>query len=82
MLRKIVFLIFINICSAIGYSLIAPLYSVEAEKRSMGKDVCGIVIGFYALANFLTTPFIPNLINIFGRKSIFYIACILEVNII
>ncbi len=82
MLRNIVFLIFINICSAIGYSLIAPLYSLEAEKRSMGKDICGIVIGFYAFSNFITTPFIPNLVNIFGRRSIFYIACILEVNLI
>jgi MFS family permease len=78
MTREIYFLFFINICSAIGYSLIAPLYSFEASKRDIKENMCGIIISIFAISNFFSTPFIPSLISKYGRKKIFYAACILE----
>jgi MFS family permease len=78
MSKQILLLIFINMCSAIGYSLLAPLYSSEAKKRQVLEDTCGLVIAIYAAANFISTTFVPGLVSIFGRRNIFYIACILE----
>lgn len=78
MTRELYFLFFINICSAVGYSLIAPLYSTEANKRDIKENICGLIISMFAISNFLATPFIPSLIAKYGRKKIFYVACILE----
>jgi MFS family permease len=78
MSNQIFLLIFINMCSAIGYSLLAPLYSSEAKKRDILEDTCGLVIAIYAAANFISTTFVPSLVSVFGRKNIFYIACIIE----
>jgi predicted MFS family arabinose efflux permease len=79
MKTEIILLFFINVCSAIGYSLIAPLYPYEAKKRDIQENICGIVISMFAVSNFFATPFCPTIISKFGRKKTFYYACILEV---
>ena len=79
MKKEILVLFFINICSAIGYSLIAPLYPSEAIKRDIKERLCGVIISMFALSNFFATPFCPALIGRYGRKKIFYFACRLEV---
>ena len=79
MKKEIIILFFINISSAIGYSLIAPLYSSEAIKRDIKEDLCGLIISMFAFSNFFATPFCPALIGKYGRKKILYIACIVEV---
>jgi hypothetical protein len=79
MKTEIILLFFINICSAIGYSLIAPLYPYEALKRDIKEKVCGFIISMFAVSNFFATPFCPALISKYGRKQIFYFAVIVEV---
>lgn len=80
MSKEIFLLFFINVCSAIGYSLIAPLYPLEAKEKGIQENLCGIVISMFAVSNFFATPFTPALIGKYGRKEMFYTACILEVN--
>ena len=77
--KEFYLLLFINICSAIGYSLIAPLYPTEALKRGIKENICGFIISMFAISNFFTTPFCPGLISKYGRKNMFYFACVLEV---
>lgn len=79
MKTEILLLFFINILSAIGYSLIAPLFPFEAATRGIKENMCGIVISIFAVSNFLATPFGPSLISKYGRKNIFYFATALEV---
>lgn len=81
MKTEIILLFFINICSAIGYSLVAPLYPYEARKRDIKEELCGFIISVFAISNFFATPFCPALINKYGRKNTFYYACIIEVTI-
>jgi MFS family permease len=69
----------INFLSALGYSLIAPLYPSLAKERNIGENICGITISMYAISSFIITPLYPFLILKYGRKRIFYIAIILEV---
>jgi MFS family permease len=79
MKKEVIFLFIINVFSAIGYSLIAPLYPALAEERGLGEDICGLVISMFAVSDFLFTPFCPAIIQKVGRKKIFYLAMILEV---
>jgi predicted MFS family arabinose efflux permease len=79
MKREIILLFSVNIMSAIGYSLIAPLYPSIAKERGIGEHLCGLIISMFALSNFFATPFCPMLISKYGRKNIFYFALSLEV---
>ena len=64
MKKDIVFLFVINVCSAVGYSLIAPLYPALAKERGYGEHLCGIIIAMFAISNFFFTPFCPFFIQI------------------
>jgi DHA1 family multidrug resistance protein-like MFS transporter len=79
--KDLVLLFCINALSAIGYSLIAPLYPSLAKDRNMGEGLCGTVIAIFAVSNFIITPFCPVLIQKYGRKNIMVYALVLEVNI-
>jgi len=73
-----IFILFIlNTFSAVGYSLIAPLFPT-LKKHNIGEDLIGFIISMFPLTNFGITPFCPYLIYRFGRIKIFYIAAILE----
>lgn len=79
MRKDVIFLFVINVFSAVGYSLIAPLYPALVKERGLGENICGMVISVFAISNFLLTPFCPGIIHLVGRKRIFYLAMILEV---
>lgn len=80
MKKEILVLLITNIFSAIGYSIIAPLYPALADSMGIGQDVTGLIIAAFAISNVITTPLIPGLMSIFDRKEVFYLAMILEVN--
>jgi len=79
MKKDIVFLFVINVCSAVGYSLIAPLYPALAIERGFGEHLCGQIISMFAISNFFFTPLCPMFIKMIGRREIFYLAMVLEV---
>ena len=75
---KIFLLIIINSFIAMGYSIVSPLFPVIGKKVNLQENILGWIISCYALANFCITPFTPYLFSKFGRKNIFYIACLIE----
>lgn len=79
MKSQVLLLFAINLFSAMGYSLIAPLFPTLGEKRHIGENLIGWIISTYALFNFMITPFCPALANKYGRKKIFYLSTLLEV---
>jgi hypothetical protein len=79
MSNQLYILFLINILTAIGYSLIPPLYPEEAYKRGIKDDLCGLVISMFGIANIIITPFTPNLILFFGKKRLYFISTILIV---
>lgn len=76
--RQVLLLFLINLFSAMGYSLIAPLYPTLGEQRHINEDVLGWIISIYALFNFFITPFVPYIASKFGRKTTFYVATLTE----
>ena len=76
--KKIILLFIINTFIAMGYSIVAPLFPVLGQKISLSENLLGWIISLYSLANFIITPFTPQLIFKFGRKNLFYLTNIGE----
>lgn len=79
MISQIVLLFSINVLSAIGYSLLAPLYPSEAISKGVEEYQIGLIFSFFAISNLIAIPLTPKLIGIYGRRRLFYIAMIIEV---
>lgn len=80
MKKEIILLFLVNIGSAIGYSLIAPLFPLIALKRGLSESLIGLIIAAFAISNALTTPFGQNIFQKYGKKRMFFIGLFLEVN--
>ena len=76
--NQVLLLVFINMFSAMGYSLIAPLYPSLSTERHINETLTGWIISIFALSNFIVTPFTPNLCQKYGRKKIFYFSTLTE----
>lgn len=76
--KKIILLFILNTFISMGYSIIAPLFPVLGKKISLSENLLGWIISIYSLANFIITPFTPQLIFKFGRKNLFYLTNIIE----
>jgi DHA1 family multidrug resistance protein-like MFS transporter len=75
---QILILFCINVLSAIGYSLLAPLYPTLAIEKGVEEYIVGIIFSFFAISNIISIPLTPKLINKFGRKNLFYMGIIIE----
>lgn len=76
--NQVLLLFFINLFSAMGYSLIAPLYPSLSTEHHINETLTGWIISIFALSNSISTPFTPNLCLKYGRKNIFYFSTITE----
>lgn len=72
-------LCFVNMMSSMGYSLIAPLYPSLARSKGVNDDICGVIIAIFALTSICISPFIPTLINMFGKRNVLYSSILLSV---
>lgn len=76
--HKIYILLLFAIYSEIGYSLLAPLYPMEAKERGVNTTMLGIIFASFGLSNFVFTILTPNLIKKKGKKYLLYLSLILE----
>ena len=67
-------LFFMNMFTAMAYSIIAPLFPGIAARHGVNEEILGFLMSILALASFCSTPFVPKLINKFGRLDILYFA--------
>lgn len=79
MKREIMLLFMINALSAVGYSLIAPLFPSIAMKKGVSEFIIGLIFSCFAISNVLTIPFTPQLIKHYGRINLMYFSLVLEV---
>lgn len=79
MKKEIILLFTINILSAIGYSLIAPLYPSIAIKKGLSEYAIGIIFSCFSISNIIFIPLSPKFIKHYGRRQLLYIALITEV---
>jgi MFS family permease len=82
MLNQLSLLFILNLMSAVGYSLLAPLYPSLAAKRNINDFTIGIIFSTFAFSNVGAISIAPKLINIFGRRYLLYTGIAIEVRII
>ncbi len=75
---QILLLFIINTFISMGYSIVAPLFPVLGKKISLSENLLGWIISLYSLANFIITPFTPQLVYKIGRRNLFYLTNIIE----
>ena len=78
MLDQIGILFLINSLSAVGYSLIAPLYPLIAREKEVQEGLVGIIFASFAVSNIIIIPIIPTLVVSIGKKNLFRNAILLE----
>ena len=76
--HKIYILLLFAIYSEIGYSLLAPLYPIEAEMRKVTSSMIGIIFASFGASNFIFSIITPNLIKKYGRENLLIFSLILE----
>lgn len=76
MKKEIIILFLINACSAMGYSILAPIFPSISVKKGISDTLLGWIISIYPLFNFLVTLICPYLFQKIGRKKSL-ILCIL-----
>ena len=78
MKKSIILLICMNTFSAMGYSIVAPLFPVLGKDFSISEALLGWIISTYAISNCITTPFVPKLCKRFSRIKLLYLATFFE----
>lgn len=61
---------FINMFSAMGYSLVSPLFPSLGKEDNLNEGILGLIISTYSIASTIITPFIPALSKKFSRTKL------------
>ena len=67
-----------NMFSAMGYSIVAPLFPVLGKDFEISEALLGCIISTFAITNCITTPFVPKLCKRFSRIRLLYFATFFE----
>mmetsp|Transcript_22260 Transcript_22260/g.23213 ORF Transcript_22260/g.23213 Transcript_22260/m.23213 type:complete len:540 (+) Transcript_22260:3-1622(+) len=62
-------LIYINVNTAITYTLPLPLFPTLAYNKGVNESLVGIIFAIYSITNILVIPNTNILVNYFGRKG-------------
>lgn len=79
MKKEILLLFIVNIGSALGYSLIAPLFPLMAIEKGLTETMIGLIISCFAIFNTIITPFSQNIFKRYGKRNTLLIGLILQV---
>lgn len=79
MKKEIIILFLANVGSAIGYSLIAPLFPLVAIQKGLTESMIGFIIASFAISNSIITPLGNNIFKLYGKRNILFLALFTEV---
>ena len=69
-----IILCYLNVLSAMSFSLIAPLLPPLCKEKGISNEVCSYLISSLCATQILTTLYCPNLIQKFGQKKLFLVS--------
>ena len=75
---KILIIILFAVFSSLGYSLIDPLYPLEASPRGISETLIGFIFSSYAINNFIFIAFSSAAIHFFGKNCLLIFSLIVE----
>ena len=71
-----IILCYLNLLSAMSFSLIAPLLPPLCKEKGISNQICSYIISSLCATQILTALFCPNLIQKYGQKNLFFISVI------
>ena len=74
----IILLTILNLLSATGYSIIAPLLPIISSEHQISETISGLIFSSYSIANIIIIPFIPNIFNKIPKKISFQLSALIE----
>ena len=74
----IILLTILNLLSATGYSIIAPLLPIISSEHQISETISGLIFSSYSIANIIIIPFIPNIFNKIPKKLSFQLSALIE----
>ena len=74
----IILLTILNLLSATGYSVIAPLLPIISSAHRISETISGLIFSSYSIANIIIIPFIPNIFNKIPKKISFQLSALIE----
>ena len=74
----IILLTILNLLSATGYSIIAPLLPIISSAHEISETISGLIFSSYSIANIIIIPFIPNIFNKIPKKISFQLSALIE----
>ena len=67
-------LCYLNLLSAMSFSLIAPLLPPLCKEKGISNEICSYIISSLCATQILTALYCPNLIQKFGQKRLFLVS--------
>lgn len=72
------YILFMNMCSSMGYSLVAPLLPSMCEERNISSKTCSLLISIMALAQAFTTIYFPKFVMKYGRQKLLFLSLFIQ----
>ena len=72
------YILFMNMCSAMGYSLVAPLLPSMCKERNISSKTCSLLISIMALAQAFTTIYFPKIVMKYGRQKLLFLSLFIQ----
>lgn len=64
------YILFMNMCASMGYSLVAPLLPSMCKERNISSKTCSLLISVMALSQAFTTIYFPRIVSKYGRQKL------------
>jgi MFS family permease len=71
-----IILCYLNVLSAMSFSLIAPLLPPLCKEKGISNEICSYIISSLCVTQILTALYCPNLIQKYGQKKLFLVSVI------
>ena len=72
--KEQLYICFLNTLSAMGYSIVAPLFPPMFKEKGISNEICSYFISTLALVQIILSIYFPIIAEKFGRKKIFFIS--------
>ena len=72
------YILFMNMCSAMGYSLVAPLLPSMCKERNISSKTCSLLISIMALSQAFTTIYFPKIVMKYGRQKLLFLSLFIQ----
>jgi len=72
------YILFMNMCASMGYSLVAPLLPSMCKERNISSKTCSLLISIMPLTQAFTTIYFPKFVIKYGRQKLLFLSLFIQ----